>query len=139
MPTPQHVLRFSVIPGSFAVCQLPPGTPIPDWLPASGLLSITRADDEISIVCDSSAVPGPVKADRGWISLKLEGPFPFSMTGVLASFIQPLAERAVPIFAISTYNTDHVLIPEQHAAVGLQVLREAGHELISNEVPGKGT
>ena len=133
MPTPQHVLKFSVIPGSFAVCQFPAGSPIPDWLPATGLLSVTRADDELSIVCDSSAVPVSVKADRDWVSLKLEGPFPFSMTGVLASFIQPLADRAVPIFATSTYNTDFVLIPKQHMTAGLEGLREAGHELMSHE------
>ena len=139
MPTPHRALRFSVVLGSFAVCQLPADSALPNWLPASGLLSITRSDDELSIVCSTDSVPTQVKAERGWICLKLEGPFPFSMTGVLSSFIQPLGEHAVPIFATSTYNTDYVLIPEQHVAMALRVLRESGHELISDEEPGKGT
>ena len=68
-----------------------------------------------------------VRIERGWVALKLEGPFPFSMTGVLASFLQPLAEAKIPIFAISTFDTDYVLVKAEKLDRALGVLRSAGH------------
>jgi len=59
----------------------------------------------------------------------LEGPFPFNLTGVLLSFIEPLSSRGIPIFAVSTYDTDYVLIQEEFAGVAFSALQEAGHEL----------
>lgn len=64
------------------------------------------------------------------MALKLEGPFPFSMTGVLASFIQPLSEKRVPIFAISTFDTDYVLIKRENLGQATRALATAGHQKI---------
>lgn len=71
-----------------------------------------------------------ITVERGWIALKLEGPFPFAMTGVLASFIQPLAEAKIPIFAISTFDTDYVLLKSEHLERALATLTAAGHQPI---------
>lgn len=71
------------------------------------------------------------KCESSWTCFKLDGPFPFAQTGVLASFINPLAQRGVPIFAISTFDTDYVLVKEDHVAAALEALLAAGHELIS--------
>jgi hypothetical protein len=128
-----RTLRCSLLENLFAVCQLPSNAPIPEWALSGELLSITRAADELSIVCLAQNVPSGVKADGPWICLKLEGPFPFLQTGVLASFIDPLADAGVPIFAISTYNTDFVLIKHEYWGAALGALSKAGHELISND------
>jgi len=82
------------------------------------------------VVCEAESVPAEIKADRGWACLKLQGPFPFSETGILSSFIGPLAANAIPIFAISTYDTDYVLIKEEFVEKALSTLRKAGHKLI---------
>lgn len=74
-------------------------------------------------------MPADVKAERGWICFKLEGPFPFLQTGVLTSFIDPLADRRVPVFAVSTYDTDYVLVKQELAGEALAALQQAGHEL----------
>ncbi|HEV2469791.1 MAG TPA: ACT domain-containing protein [Candidatus Sulfotelmatobacter sp.] len=63
-----------------------------------------------------------------WTCLKLQGPFPFSMTGVLLSFIEPLSRNQIPIFAISTFDTDYVLVQEEHTQAALDSLQAAGHE-----------
>ena len=128
---PRHKLRFRQLPGLYAVCQLPGGAPVPDWAASGHFVSITHSEEEVSIVCPEDNVPPGVKAEHGWICFKLEGPFPFAQTGVLASFIDPLAEQGVPIFAISTFDTDYVLVQESYAGVTLATLREAGHELWS--------
>jgi hypothetical protein len=74
-----------------------------------------------------------VNSPHRWICLKLEGPFPFSQTGVLLSFIEPLSNNAIPIFAISTYDTDYVLIPEEFGKSSLDVLSAAGYVLAAGQ------
>ena len=81
------------------------------------------------MVCPAGNLPRDVSTQHRWICLKLEGPFPFSMTGVLLSFIEPLSSREIPIFAVSTFDTDYVLIQEEWAGAGMEALQEAGHDL----------
>ena len=82
-------------------------------------------------MCPLNQAPKNAKCELSWICLKLEGPFAFSLTGVLASFLNPLAERGVPIFAVSTFDTDYVLVKEKDAATAIETLTAAGHELVS--------
>jgi hypothetical protein len=125
---PQN-LKFRELPGLYVIVRLPPDSPIPDWATKGDFTSITRTTDELSIVCPADNIPKAVDACPHWICLKLEGPFPFSQTGVLLSFIEPLSNNGVPIFAVSTYDTDYVLIPKEHIDQAVDLLREAGHEL----------
>jgi len=104
-------LTLSLMTETLAVARMAPGDVPPAWLDFSiSFLSVTRTADEISIVAPESAVPDRVRAERGWRAFKVEGPLDFSMTGVLASIAGPLAEAGVPIFALSTYDTDYVLV-----------------------------
>lgn len=74
-------------------------------------------------------LPPDVHSAHRWICFQLAGPFAFSQTGILLSFIEPLSDNGIPIFAISTYDTDYVLVQEEYAGVTQQALDEAGHEL----------
>jgi len=113
----------------YAIVRLQADSAVPDWAAKGDFTSITRTGDELSIVCPVENLPGEVSSAPHWICLKLEGPFPFSQTGVLRSFIEPLSSNGIPIFAISTYDTDYILIPEEWAGAALTELRRAGHEL----------
>lgn len=117
--------------GLYAIVRLAPDAVVPDWAGKGEFTSISRTTDELSIVCSAASLPPDVDTDHRWICLKLEGPFPFSMTGVLLSFIEPLSSRGIPIFAISTYDTDYVLIQEEWSGAALAELRKAGHELLA--------
>jgi uncharacterized protein len=128
---PNHQLKFRQLPGAYAIVRLAPDAAVPDWATKGDFTSITRTLDELSIVCPNETLPPEVRSPLRWTCLKLEGPFPFSQTGVLLSFIEPLSTNDIPIFAISTYETDYVLIPEEFARA-LDVLHEAGHELIAD-------
>jgi hypothetical protein len=132
----QHKLKFRRITGSFAVCRLPPQAPLPGWALSGVVTSVTRTEVELSIVCPGENVPEGVQAEKGWICFELGGPFPFSQTGILASFIGPLAERGVSICAISTFDTDYVLVKEEFAGAALEALHEAGHALSPGTNPG---
>jgi len=126
-----HQLKFRWLRGLYAVMRLAPDAAVPDWATKGEVCSVTRTTDELSIVCLAENLPSDVQSPQRWTCLKLEGPFPFSMTGVLLSFIEPLSSKGIPIFAISTYDTDYVLIQEEYAGMTFDVLQRAGHELIS--------
>lgn len=121
-------LKFRQLPGPYAIARLGPDAPVPKWATRGDFSSITRTAEELSVVCSSANLPAHVQSPHRWICLKLEGPFPFSQTGVLLSFIEPLSKKGIPIFAISTYDTDYVLIQEEFAWA-IDVLRDAGHAL----------
>jgi uncharacterized protein len=125
------MLKYRRLPGLYAIVRMDPNAPVPVWTTKGEFISITRTADELSIVCPVANLPADFDSQLRWICLKLECPFPFSQTGVLLSFIEPLSNNGIPIFAISTYDTDYVLIQEQIAAMTLDTLRTAGHELVS--------
>jgi hypothetical protein len=133
-PWPKRTkLKFRWLPGPYAIVRLAAYAPVPEWATKGDFTSITRTADELSIVCPADDIPKEADPGPRWICYKLEGPFPFSQTGVLLSFIEPLSDNGVPIFAISTYDTDYVLVQEEYAGVTLQALDNAGHELIGRD------
>ncbi len=129
---PQNHLQFRRLSGSYVVCRLAPEADVPVWATASeGLISITRTADELSIVCPSEGAPKESASELRWACFKLEGPFAFSAVGILNSFIAPLADAGIPIFAVSTYDTDYVLVREGDTSSATEALQRAGHQLIT--------
>lgn len=125
--------RFSVVDGAWAICRLEPGAPVPGWaFSAPGFVSVTRTTDELSIVVPESALPHlSFSAERGWSLLKLHGPFAFQEVGILASFCTPLAAAGVSVFAVSTFETDYLLVKTAQLRAATAALATAGHELAS--------
>lgn len=128
---PQHQLRFRQLSGTYAIVRIAPDAPVPDWATKGEFTSITRSADELSIVCPTENLPPDVRSSHRWICLKLEGPFAFSLTGVLLSFIEPLSDNGIPIFAIATFDTDYVLVQEESSATAIKLLTRAGHKMMS--------
>lgn len=106
---------------------------MPRWAARRGtLISVTLTPDEISIVCPAQIVPPDVQCDRGWVALRVEGPLPLTMTGVLASLLDPLAGADLPVFAVSTFDTDYVLVRKDHLAEVKMELEQFGHRISLN-------
>jgi uncharacterized protein len=124
-------LRFRRLPGVYAIVRLAADATVPSWAARGDFTSITRTSDELSIVCPEENVPAQLRKPPHWVCLKLEGPFAFSETGVLLSFIEPLSTNNLAIFTISTHDTDYVLVQQELVAVTLDTLQRAGHELLS--------
>ena len=102
-------VSLTVLPGELSVWRLAADAPLPSIKP-DRFLSMTRTNDELSIVSSSTDVPAGVTAETGWRCLSVEGPLPFEMTGVLAALSAPLARAEIPIFVVSTYDTDYLLV-----------------------------
>src|SRR5438128_10302584 len=123
-------LKFRCPHGKFGVCSLPANAAIPAWSQTGPLSSITRTNQELSVVCPEESVPPQQACEGGWICLKLEGPFSFSGGGILAAFIDPIRDEGGPIFALSTYNTAYVLVRQEVSRTAMDAVREARHEVI---------
>ncbi len=122
-------LNLSILPGRYAICRLSPNVPMPDWAPPDDFLSVTWTADELSIVCSETAVREGVKCDRGWRCFKVAGPLDLSLTGVLASLANPLAKARINIFAISTFDTDYLLVQGENLQRAAEVLIQSGHHV----------
>lgn len=118
------------LPGRFAIARLDPRADVPSWAWEGDVASVTRTGDELSIVCDETAIPSGVQSEGGWRALKIAGPMDLSIVGVLASVAAPLAEAGISVFAVSTFETDYILVRERamHRAEG--ALRAAGHRIL---------
>ena len=124
-------LRMKLRPEVLAVARLEPGEAIPEWAMAGELWSIVRSEDELSIVCSEADVPASqTRVERDWRALQLAGPIPFGLTGILAAVLSPLAAAAIGIFALSTFDTDYVLVKSADLKRGLAALRGAGHVIL---------
>ena len=125
---PARRLDLDLLPPTLAVCRLPAGAPTPDWA-AGEPCSVTRTPEELSIVCAQDRVPADVRHEGGWRCFAVRGPLAFELTGVLASLAAPLAEAGVPVFALSTFDTDYLLVPGERLEQAVNALAAAGHRL----------
>lgn len=132
-------MNLTVLPEPLAVCRLAATARVPSWALElhESFVSVTRTPDELSIVCPDEAVPPDVEVESGWRALKLPGPIPFDQVGVLASLAAPLAAAGISIFAVSTYDTDYVLVKEADLERALAALdpAPAGRRRVSSGSP----
>lgn len=122
-------MRLTTLDELYAIVRLDPDARIPEWVDGGRFWSVTRSESELSVVCRQDDVPAGASAERGWIALRLAGPLDFTLTGVVASLCTPLAEARIPIFVLSTFETDYLLVREGDLARSIEVLREAGHDV----------
>jgi hypothetical protein len=122
-------LSLRVLPGELAVCRLPADAPIAPLPARAPLVSITRTSDELSIVCRVADAPPAAQVEPGWRALQVAGPLDFALTGILAAIADPLAAAGISLFAVSTYDTDYVLVRETALPAAVAALRAAGHDV----------
>jgi hypothetical protein len=122
-------LTLLEVVGRFAVSKLPPGSAIPAWATAGDVFSVTRTGDELSVVCRQELVPAGTQAEVGWHCLRVAGAMPFTLVGVLASLTGPVAAAGVGVFAVSTFDTDYLLVKEADFPAAVAALRRAGHSV----------
>ena len=126
--------RLVRLPGTYAVVRLPPHTRVlPAWLEGD-FVSVTRTAEELSLVLlqeQAQAIQAErdARVDEDWRLLRVEGPLDFALVGVLASLLEPLRERGISVFALSTYDTDYLLTAAVRSDDAIEALRAAGHHV----------
>lgn len=127
------MLTLSILPEGFGICRLESSAEIPTWAMGNPFFSVTKTPEELSIVCPSSSIPTEILAERGWRCLKVHGPLAFGQTGILLSLAEPLAQAGIGTFAVSTYETDYLLVKGCDLPKAIEVLRLAGHRVNNEE------
>ena len=122
-------LELTLLPERFAISRLAADAPIPQWATQGPFFSVTRTGDELSGVSELSRVPVGVQSQPGWRVLKVHGPFVLSEIGVLASLAAPLAEGKISLFAVSTFDTDYLLVASETLLAAIAALERAGHTI----------
>lgn len=116
-----------------SICRLNADAPCPDWALASAFMSITRTDAELSVVVESSAVPADagerarLRVEGPWRAFRVAGQLPFGLVGVVVSLTRPLAEAGIPVFVISTFDTDYVMVKAERVSGARAAVASAGH------------
>lgn len=126
----KSILTMQLMKETYGVCRLDSGESIPEWASRGKFFSITRTEDELSVVCDEQAIPERVKCEKDWRVLKVLGPLDFSLIGILSSISSILAEEKISIFAISTYDTDYILVKEKDLKQGIKALEANRYKVI---------
>lgn len=123
-------LTLRVLDKTYAVCSLSKGEEIPVWALSGDFLSITKTEEELSIVCEEKNVRQGIKYEGNWRILKIEGPLGFSLVGILAKIANIMSENNISIFAISTYDTDYILIKQGNINKSVEVLKKENYNVI---------
>ena len=123
-------MKLKILDSTFSVMKFPPAETIPLWALHCDVFSITRTDEELSVVCPSEYLPineQMKEVENDWKCIKVEGVLDFSLTGILSSLANTLAENKISIFAISTFNKDYLLVKCQSIEKAIIVLENEGH------------
>ncbi len=123
-------LPLEVLPDTLAVCRLDAQAAAPAWASApTGFTTISRTHDELSITAVQHIIPVEIQCERDYRALRVRGPLPLNLIGVLAAIAEPLAQAGISIFAISTFDTDYVLVKARDLEGAVAVLERAGHRV----------
>ncbi len=123
----KNKLTLAILDGEYTVHRFSPEKDIPSSVLKNDFFSIIKTDDELSIVCDASLPFASEKSESGWACMKVLGPLDFALTGILAKIFTILAETRISIFALSTYDTDYILVKKDGLAAAKEVLQRAGY------------
>ena len=122
-------LRIRLLQGTYAVCQIKDTENILNCFDEKDFFSITKTEDEISVVMLQDKISSDVKVEKDWRILKVEGTLDFSLIGILAKISEILAKNSISIFVISTFNTDYILVKEEKVEKAILVLSKEGYEI----------
>lgn len=120
-------LTFAVLRETFSIHRLPPESRIPEKVLAGSFYSVTRTADELSIVCPSEIRFESENEETGWSCLKMLGPLDFSLTGILAGVTAVLKDAGISVFAVSTYDTDYILVKTVRIPEAQEALKNSGY------------
>ena len=122
-------MNLHLLEEQLAVCRLDAAAELPEGFRGGGFWSITRTQSELSLVCAEELAPAGARIEHGWRCLMVKGPLDFSLVGILAELAGVLAGAGVSIFAISTFDTDYLLVKSADLEAALAALRKAGHRV----------
>lgn len=121
-------MKLELLDGTFVIHRLNPSAKIPDEVFGEAFFNIVKTEEELSIVCRNSLTLNSERTNQGWSCIKVSGPLELNTTGILAKLSKVLAEERISIFAISTYDTDYILVKADKTTEAVAALKNAGYQ-----------
>ncbi len=128
-------LKLTLLPEIFSICRLKLDDPVPDKILDSSFFTITRTEDELSLVCLQKYLPENAVSNNNWRCFKVDGPLDFSLTGIISSLTLPLAKAEIPVFVFSTYDTDYLMVKRENIQKAIKEFSKA--DFIVSELKGR--
>lgn len=126
----ENKLTLELFKGDYGVCRLSNDEDIPTWAKGEEFVSITKTSDELSIVCPIENIPEGINCEKNWRILKILGPLDFALIGILSKISSILANEKISIFAISTFDTDYILVKEEDIDNATKALSTNGYNIV---------
>lgn len=124
-------MKLKRVGGDFTVCKLSALSDLAGFQQESGFWFLGKTDEELSLVCETSVVPEKtMEREDGFRAFRIEGVLDFSLIGILSKLSAILADHGIGIFAVSTFNTDYILVKKEHYENALKLLNAAGYTII---------
>ena len=123
-------LTLKLIDGKLSIHRFPAASQVPAQVYESNFYTISKTDDELSIVCSNSVKFDCDTSSTDWQGFKVIGPLDFSLTGIMAELSTVLAQANISIFAISTYDTDYILVKADKMPAASEALQSAGYSIV---------
>ena len=121
-------LVLSMLSETFTIHKLSPDASIPEEILKSNFYSVSKTEKELSLVCSEVFEFQSLQSSNGWKCIKVKGPLDFNLTGILASISDILTRGKISIFAISTFDTDYILVKSQEVSLARKKLKKAGYK-----------
>ncbi len=126
-------MKMTILSGEYAIARAGAGASVPDnILDGPGFVSVSRTNDELSVVALTHRITGMETTDTGWTAFKLHGPFAFDQVGIVAGLSRPIADAGTGIFVVSTFDTDYLLVKTKDATTAADLWRGQGHDVTSD-------
>lgn len=124
-------MELKILKDTYAICKFKPDSNMPNPLINSDFFSVTKTQDELSVVCKQSQITAnQIEINRDWRILKIIGPLDFSLVGIIAEISGLLSKSKISIFTISTYDTDYILVKNKNLEKAVEVLESNGKKII---------
>ncbi len=123
---------LQLLDSKLTIHSLSPDNQIPKDVFSAELFFIGKTSDELSIVCPTSIKLDSEESEPGWQALEVLGPLGFSLTGILSNISGVLAAASISIFAVSTFDTDYIMVKEAHMSDAIKALKKAGYKVLSD-------
>ena len=130
-------MQITAFDQSFSICKM---RSLPTEAPKGAFWFAAQTDEEFSFVCQSEFVPQDVmeRSDH-WRAMRIEGVLDFSLVGILAGITDVLSRSSIPVFAVSTYNTDYIFVQSESFERALEALCTAGYSILRADIPSRFT
>ena len=125
-------LTLKILKNFYAICRFDTDSPLPEWLSKSDFYSLTRTRDELSVVCNQAVIDpdNQFLMDKDWRCIKINNLLDLSLIGIIADIADTLKEKKIPIFTISTYDTDYILVKNKQLDLAFKSLKSKGYKII---------